>query len=142
MRCFEKLVKSRFLANVSKELEMARRTLESASHPLLPDDFVFDKGIKKLVYDQVAYEYFLLEELSDTVDEMTEEDNEMIYYIQLPDLVFIYSAKKAQLKEAVRYTLNVNGDLPLYTTKHRIKGLTFYTALIDTRYKFLPPTNN
>lgn len=142
MRCFENLVKSRFLANVSKELEMARRTLESASHPLLPDDFVFNKDLKRFLYDECVFEFFLLEEIADTVEEMTEEDKEMIYYIQLQELVFIYSAKKAQLEDAVRYTFNVNGDLPLYKGKHRIKGITFHTAIIDTRFSFIPPSTN
>lgn len=142
MRCFEKLVKSRFLANVSKELEMARRTLESASHPLLPDEFVFNKELKKFLYDECMFEFFLLEEMADTINEMTEDDKEMIYYIQLQDLVFIYSAKKSQLEDAVRYTHNLNGDLPLYKSKHRIKGITFHTAIIDTRYTFIPPSTN
>lgn len=142
MRCFEKLVKSRFLANVSKELEMARRTLESASQPPLPTEFIFDKETKKMLYDHCLYEYFLLEELSDTVDEMTEDDLNMIYYIQLPEFVYVYSHKKAQVDDAVRYTWNVNGDLPLYRTKHRIKGVNFHTALIDTRLNFIPPSTS
>lgn len=105
-------------------------------------EFVFDKETKKMLYDICLYEYFLLEELSDTVDEMTEEDLGMIYYIQLPEFVFIYSNKKAQVDDAIRYTWNVNGDLPLYRSKHRIKGLNFHTALIDTRLSFTPPSTS
>ena len=142
MRCFEKLVKSHFLANVSKELEMARRTIESMSHPTLPKELNYDSRERRRVYKQFVFDCFLIEEMIDTVNEMEPGDREMIFYIQLIDAVFIYSMKKKQVDEAVRYNWNVNGSIPYFRGRHSIKGITIHTALVNTTYTFTPSSVN
>lgn len=140
MRCFDRLVKSHFLANVSSELSMARQTVKSMSHPYLAPMHFFNKKAKKEVYDDVLYYNYLLEDMATSMAGF--EGTDMIYYFQLDDIVFIYSESKKQIDEAIGYTYNVNGDIPFHRARHKIAGLIIYTALIDTRLKFEPISPN
>ena len=134
MGCFEKLVKSHFFANVSAELKLARQTIRSMSQFYFEPALIFNKKEKKAVYKELMYNYYLMEEIVESMDEF--DDKDMVFYIQSDHIVFIYSQSQKQLKEAVQYSYNLNGDLPLCRSKHRVNNKLVYTALIDTRLQF------
>lgn len=140
MGCFDKLVKSHFLANVSTELELARRTLQSMSQSAIPADILASKKARKQIYDNYISQYYVFEELS----EMLEEDSQknMIHYLQLDHIVLICSRVKKQVTEAMMHSHNVNGDLPFYRGKHYIQGYVIHTVLIDTRISVTPSSPN
>ena len=54
----------------------------------------------------------------------------------------MYSANQNQVKDAIKYSYNVNGLIPLYKGRHRLDGITMYTAMIDTRIHFTPVAPN
>jgi hypothetical protein len=141
MGCFEKLVKSKFLANVSSELRLARQAVLSVTNTNLTPTIYGSKKDRKSLYDDYVYYFYLLEEI---VDSLEEPDcvKTMIYYIKYDTVMFIYSMDKGQVEDAIRYNYNLNGDIPLYKTKHRLKNKTVYTVLIDTRIRFEPISPN
>ena len=141
MGCFDKLVRSRFLANVSTELELARRTIQSMGQSHFPASLPGSRKVRKKVYDNYLYQYYLLDEINGMVLE-EEPQKDMVYYIQLDHIIFVYSRTKKLIDEAVMYSYNVNGDLPFYRGKHRIEGYTFHTVLIDTRLNVIPYSPN
>lgn len=140
MGCFERLVKSRFLANVSAELQMARQTLQLMSHSSMDIMLTFDVKDRIHIYETFSEENNILEEISESLSESDGID--YIYYAVVDDFVYAYSRSLKQLKEAVRYSYNLNGDMPLYMTNHIIDGVKVYTALIDTRIQFQPISPN
>jgi len=139
MGCFENLVKSHFLANVSAELRLARRTIKSMGQPSLQPFLHTNKRDKKELYSDYVYQFYLLEEMQESP---LEEDKNMIFFIQYETLAFIYSRSRAQIDESIQYSYNVHGQIPLSRAKHKIKGFTVYTALIDTRFSFIPTSPN
>lgn len=140
MGCFDRLVKSHFLTNISAELSMARQTVKSMGHPYLAPMHYFNKKAKKQVYNDVLYYNYLLEDMMTTMAGYI--GTEMIFYFQLDNIIFIYSESKKQIDEAIGYTYNINGDIPFHRSRHRIEGITIHTALIDTRLKFQPISPN
>lgn len=140
MRCFESLVKSKFLANVSNELSLARQAIRTMSQTAFPTNFYCDKRDRKALYDEYVYQYYLLEEIKDTIDNTI--DPELIYYVQYDHIMYLYSLVKNQVTDAATYNYNIHGILPLYRGRHRIDGYTVYTALLDTRLTFNPFSPN
>ena len=140
MGCFEKLVKSKFLANVSSELSLARERIQTADLAQFPAIHCFNKVEKKLVYDDYIYHYYMLEEILDSIKESLAKDT--LFYIEVDHITFMYSANQNQVKEAILYSYNVNGLIPLYKGRHRLDGVTMYTAMIDTRIHFTPVAPN
>jgi hypothetical protein len=140
MGCFDRLVKSHFLANVSAELSMARQTVKLMSHPYLAPMHFFNKKAKRVVYKDVLYYNYLLEDMVATMAGF--EGTDMIFYYQLDDTIFIYSESKKQLNDAIKYTYNTNGDIPFHRARHKIDGRIVHTVLIDTRLKFEPVSPN
>jgi hypothetical protein len=132
MGCFESLVKSHFLANVSIELSLARKTLKNINLTQLPTS----KKERRELYDEYVFQYYLLEEMEDTLKEI--EDVDEVYYMQLDHIVYIYTLSYTQFKDMLQYSFDMNGDIPIFKTKHRIKGHTMYAALFDTRINFTP----
>lgn len=141
MGCFEKLVKSKFLANVSSELKLARQTVLSVTNTNLTPIIYGSKKERKRLYDDYAYYFYFLEEIFDSLNE-PDCVKSMIYYIKYDTVAFIYSMDKGQVEDAIRYNYNCNGDIPLYRTKHRINNKTVYTVLLDTRLRFDPVSPN
>ena len=99
MGCFEKLVKSKFLANVSSELRLARQAVLSVTNTNLTPTIYGSKKDRKSLYDDYVYYFYLLEEI---VDSLEEPDcvKTMIYYIKYDTVMFIYSMDKGQVEDA------------------------------------------
>ena len=131
MGCFENLVKSRFLQDVSKELRMARQTLKSNDHPLV---FLFDKKSRKRLFDEFVYTFYLREEIADSLKNWDHSD--LIYFITVEDYLFAYSKNKSQIREAALYNYNQTGQFPFYQGKLIVEGTTIHTLLIDKHFNF------
>lgn len=136
MGCFESLVKSHFLANVSKELSEARLALQGLSLIQLPTTLPVDKKVRRRIYDEYVYQCYLIEEILESLKEL--EDPDIVYYIQLDGIIFIYTVDHSQFKDVLKYSYSMNGNIPFYKTKHRVLNKTVYTALYDTRINFTP----
>lgn len=141
MGCFERLVKSHFLANVSAELSLARKAVQSLGQISSTPMLFLNERDKKEVYAELTYQLYLIEDMVDTLRE-TKEDKRTIYYCQTDSYIFVYSRDKKQVQEAIRYSYNLNGDIPLCKARHRVFGKYVYTALIDTRIQFVPFSPN
>lgn len=140
MRCFESLVKSKFLANVSNELSLARQAVRSMSQTLFPATHFADKRDRKKLYDDYVYQYYIVEEIRDSLKESTDPD--IIYFLQLDHMTCFYCLTKSLVTEAVMYNYNLFGYIPIYNGRHRIDGYTVYTSIIDTRMSFQPFSPN
>jgi hypothetical protein len=140
MGCFESLVKSRFLADVSSELSLARKAIKSMSQISMPAVLYADRKVRKEIYDDIAYQYYLIEEMA----EMLAQDSNpsMIWYLQFDDFIFLYSRKKNQIDEAILYNYNINGDFPYYRGRHVVNKMVVHTVLMDTRISFDPLSPN
>lgn len=140
MRCFDKLVKSHFLANVSEELSLARQALESMSSTCLDLNLVFNQKEKRIMYENTLSHFQLLEEVADSM--LGGFDKISIYFVEIDTLHFMYSLDQRQIKDAIKYRYNVNGEIPFYAGRHKVNGQTVYTLLYDTRMGFDPIAPN
>lgn len=140
MGCFEKLVKSNFLANISDELSMAREAVKSMSLNSLPPQIFPNKKDRKALYDDYVYEYFLMEEIEDTINEGM--DPKFVYFMQVDDFIFVYSHNHQQVVDSIQYAYNLNGDWPIYKARHKFGSVTIHAALLDTRFEFIPTSLN
>ena len=140
MGCFEKLVKSKFLTNISKELDMAREAVKSMSLTHLPPQILPHKKDRKALYDEYVYELMLLEEIEDTILEGM--DPKFVYYMQADQFLYVYSQNQQLVKDAIMYAYNLNGDWPIYKARHRFGSVTIHAVLLDTRFEFIPASPN
>lgn len=131
MRCFEKLVKSRFLANAVAELTLAREAVKGSVLKDTTPMLSFRAKDRKAFYKMILDFYGLLDEMIDTP-----RDPNGLYYFQMDGIIFMYAQNKRYLNNAVMYNHNINGDIPVHKTKHVLPNATFHTALIDTRVQF------
>lgn len=139
MGCFSQLVQSKFLSRAKEELLSAQRKLKAGDAPLFDSTLLFDEKDKKQVYDTYIWDYDLLAE----IEEMEEgAPKDVIYYIQEDYLLFIYSRTRKLINEAILYSYNVNGDIPLCRSKHTINKCVYFTVLIDCRINFIPSSPN
>lgn len=135
MKCYKQLVQSKFLAKASEELARARKVLHDGEAPLFDTTLHYNKADRKYVYDCYIQDFMLLEELENQFDP-SEDYKDVVFYMQEDYLLFIYSRSRKLLIEAVDYSFNVHGDIPIHKSRHTIHNKTWFTALIDTRMPF------
>ena len=139
MNCYKQLVQSKFLAKASEELSRARKVVNDEEAPLFDTALIYNKTDRKYIYDCYVEDYMLLDEIQNTFD--PEEDyKDTIFYLQEDYILFVYSRSRKLIKEAVLYSYNVHGDIPLHKSKHTIHNKVWFTVLIDTRMPF--PTSS
>ena len=139
MNLFDKLTKSKFLSNINVELARAAKVVQTDSKHVVykPTTHNFSSEESKALYHEICYSYdflSLLYEIPPT--------NKQLHYIQADQFIFIASRSKQNMTQALHYSLQVNGDLPLYRTKHVISNKSIHTMLIDTTFTINPPTYN
>jgi hypothetical protein len=141
MKCFKRLVHSKFLAKASEELSRARKVLHDGEAPLFDTTYLYNKSDRKYVYDCYIEDYMLLDEIENAFDP-TEDYKNIVFYLEEDYLLFVYSRSRKLIQEAVAYSFNVHGDIPIHKSKHTIHNKVWYTALIDTRMPFPTPAPN
>jgi hypothetical protein len=135
MKCFKQLVQSKFLAQASEELSRARKVADNGEALYFDPSLIYNKADRKYIYDCYVEDYMLLDEIENSFD--SEEDyKDVIFYSQEDHLLFIFSRSRKLIKEAILYSFNVHGDIPLHKSKHNIHNKLWFTALIDTRMPF------
>lgn len=139
MSCFGKLSKSGFFKNASSELTLAQQALKKLNQVTDIAQLYADKLTKKNVYNYYVDYYYLLDELTESIDSM---EDSLIYYINVNEMMFVYSKSKKLINESVRYSYNVSGDIPLCQSKHKINNQYIFTVLFDTRINFTPYSPN
>ncbi len=139
MNCFKRLVDSNFLANAKNELLAAQRVLKAEEALPFDATLIFNRDDAKYVYDCYIEDYALLFEVEQSEEELLKD---AIYYIQEDHILFIYSKTKKLVDEAILYSYNVNGDIPLYRGRHKVNRQVVFTALIDVRIPFSPSSPN
>lgn len=145
MGCFDSLVKSHFIANASVELKLARQTIKLSSQPAFTAAFLFNKAERRAEYDNFVYQWYILEEIESSLlaQGKLEDVSRVVFYMKLEEVTFIYSLSKVELKKVEDYGFEVNGDIPLCRSKHKIKkGVIVYTMILDNRLQFIPYTAN
>jgi hypothetical protein len=135
MNCYKQLVQSKFLANASKELARARKVLHDGEAPLFETTLHYNTLDRKYVYDCYVKDYGLLDDIENGFDP-TVDYKDIVFYIEEDHLIIIYSRSRNLLKEAVMYSYNVHGDIPIHKSRHTINGKVWFTALIDARMSF------
>lgn len=145
MGCFDSLVKSHFIANASVELKLARQTIKLSSQPAFTAAFLFNKAERRAEYDNFVYQWYILEEIESSLlaQGKLEDVSRVVFYMKLEEVTFVYSLSKVELKKVEDYGFEVNGDIPLCRSKHKIKkGVIVYTMILDNRLQFIPYTAN
>jgi len=145
MGCFDSLVKSHFIANASVELKLARQTIKLSSQPAFTAAFLFNKAERRAEYDNFVYQWYILEEIESSLlsQGKLEDVSRVVFYMKLEEVTFIYSLSKVELKKVEDYGFEVNGDIPLCRSKHKIKkGMIVHTMILDNRLQFIPYTAN
>lgn len=141
MGCFESLIKSNFFANALSELQLARTTLKTHDTNVADAYYPACKKIRKRAYDICLFDCYLMEEMLGTYTQQNDTPD-MLYYVRIDSLSFVYSRVKNQISDAIRYNYNMNGEIPLYTGRHKINGYTIHTAMFDGGITFLPFSTN
>jgi len=103
--------------------------------PLFDTNFTYNKADRKYIYDCYLEDYMLIEELVEQF-ESGQEYKDVVYYMQESYILFIYSRSRKLIKEAISYSFNVHGDIPIHKSRHIIHGKAWFTALVDTRMPF------
>ena len=145
MGCFDSLVKSHFIANASVELKLARQTIKLSSQPAFTAAFLFNKAERRAEYNNFVYQWYILEEIESSLlaQGKLEDVSRVVFYMKLEEVTFVYSLSKVELKKVEDYGFEVNGDIPLCRSKHKIKkGVIVYTMILDNRLQFIPYTAN
>jgi hypothetical protein len=139
MSLFEKLTKSKFLSNVTVELRRAAQIVRETTPNIVyqPALHNFSKEESKILYYEIceAYDFFTI------FDEM-DVAIKQVYYIQDDQFLFVACRSKANIEDALHYSMQLNGDIPLYRHKHKVNGKIIYTILIDTSFTITPPSYN
>jgi len=141
MGCFESLVKSNFLANALSELSLARTTLKAADQAWSFPYLSSSRSIQRRAYNYYIHDFDLLKELSNTY-ESTTDDHDMLYYVRIDNVSYVYSRSRSQISDAVQYTYNIFGEIPVYRGRHKVNGYVVHTALFDGGFTFTPYSAN
>lgn len=138
MKVFEKLLKTNFLANVAQDLRRANQALKQADILIYKEATHYaNREATKDLYYEVCEQYGFFDLLYEV-----DPTKKLIHYIQSDQFIFVCSRSLDTLKDSIHYSLNVNGDIPVYQTKHSINKKVIHTLLIDTTFTIPPPSYN
>ena len=130
MSCFQSLVGNKFMANAPFEILKAKRVLVS-EHPIFADEFkhTFDREINQQAYYHVGNSLGFFNELYNI-----DINSKRLYYLQYDRFLMIACRNKRLIDSAIRAGMNVNGDVPIYRTKHTIRKVGIHTVLFNTNF--------
>jgi hypothetical protein len=138
MALLENLIKSKFLTNLRTELKEAKRAIIDSNILLYQESTHYaDRETARQLYYEVceSYGFFdILHTVSPT--------SKLVHYIHSEQFIFAVCRSKSSLKQAIYYALSVNGDVPVYTHKHKVNNHLIHTVLFDTTFIVSPPSPN
>lgn len=138
MTLLDNLINSKFLSNIKTELQQARKILLESDVLLYQESthYTSKEVARQLYYDVCeSYGFFDLIYLID-------KSSKVVHYAHSDQFIFAATRSKPQLKQTIEYSLAVNGDIPVYTSKHTVQGKAIYTVLFDTTFTITPPSPN
>ena len=138
MNCYHNLVRSRFIAAASQQLQQARTAIVAEVNMVYESGMhKFDKEYNKVVYYHISNSYGFFNHM---YDDSIEKDK--IYYYTYKQFTFAFSTKKKLIDASILYAYNTNGDIPLFRHKHILKGRTLHTVLFDINFTVPPSSVN
>ena len=138
MNCFKTFVGNKFMADAPFEILKAKRLLID-DHPIFGDEFKhsFDKNHNQQAYYHVGNSLGFFNELYNI-----DVNNKRLYYLQYDRFLMIACRSKRLIDSAIRAATNVNGDVPIYKTKHVIRKVGIHTVLFNTNFTIPPVSPN
>ena len=138
MSCFQSLVGSKFIINALSEIDKAK-SLINKDCPALSDEHThtFDKSLNQQVYYHVGNVLGFFQELYNV-----DVSSRNLYYLQYDRFLMIAGRSKRLIDSAIRAGMNVNGDVPIYRTKHTIRKVGIHTVLFNTNFTIPPVSPN
>lgn len=138
MTLLDELINSKFLSNIRTELREAKKALIESDILIYQEATHYaDKEAAKQLYYEVCESYGLFELLY-----LIEPSSKRVHYAHADQFIFAATRSKSLLKQAIQYSLSVNGDVPIITHKHKINNHTIHTVLFDTTFTVNPPSPN
>lgn len=138
MKCFTTLVDNKFLANARVELIDARARIISEVAPNPGNNaFVFDRNERQQAYYTIGNMYGFFEQLYNM-----ELEKNRIYYLTYDCYIMVVARNKPLIDSAIQSAHNVNGDVPLYRTKHKFNKSLVHCVLFNTNFTIPPATLN
>jgi hypothetical protein len=138
MSCFQALVGNKFMADAPFEILKAKRLLVN-EHPIFGDEFrhTFDKNLNQQAYYHVGNSLGFFNELYNI-----DTNSKRLYYLQYDRFLMIACRSKRLIDTAIKAATNVNGDVPIYRTKHVIRKVGIHTVLFNTNFTIPPVSPN
>jgi len=138
MSCFQSLVGNKFMIDAPSEILKARHQL-TKDHPVFSDEHThsFDKNQNQQAYYYVGNTLGFFQELYNI-----DVKSRNLYYLQYDRFLMIAGRNKRLIDSAIRAGMNVNGDVPIYRTKHTIRKVRIHTVLFNTNFTIPPVSPN
>lgn len=138
MSCFQSLVGNKFMADAPFEILKAKRLLVN-EHPIFGDEYKhsFDKNQNQQAYYHVGNSLGFFNELYNI-----DVKSRRLYYLQYDRFLMIACRSKRLIDSAIKAAANVNGDVPIYKTKHVIRKVGIHTVLFNTNFTVPPVSPN
>jgi hypothetical protein len=138
MKCFATLVDSKFLANARTQMIDARARIVSEVAPTPENNtHFFDRNTRQQNYYTIGNMYGFFDQLY-SLDIVSNR----IYYLNYDCYMMIMSRNKPLVDSAIIAAHNVNGDVPLFRTKHKFNGKLVHCVLFNTNFTIPPATLN
>jgi len=138
MSCFKALIDNKFMTNALTEISKAKDLIVK-EYPALCDEHthVFDKNLNQQAYYHVGNSLGFFQELYNI-----DVSSRNLYYLQYDRFLMIAGRSKRLIDSAIRAGMNVNGDVPIYRTKHTIRKVGIHTVLFNTNFTIPPVSPN
>lgn len=138
MSCFQSLVGNKFMIDALSEIGKAK-SLIVKEYPALSDEYThtFDKNLNQQAYYHVGNALGFFQELYNI-----DVSSRNLYYLQYDRFLMIAGRSKRLIDSAIRAGMNVNGDVPIYRTKHVIRKVGIHTVLFNTNFTIPPVSPN
>ncbi len=138
MTLLDNLINSKFLSNIKTELQQARKILLESDVLLYQESTHYaSREVARQLYYDVCESYGFFDLLY-----IIDKSSKAVHYAHLDQFIFAATRSKAQLKQAIEYSLSVNGDVPVYISRHNIQGRAIHTVLFDATFTITPPSPN
>ena len=138
MSCFQSLVGNKFMTNALTEIGKAKDHILK-EYPILSDEHThtFDANQNQQAYYHVGNTFGFFQELYNV-----DVSSRNLYYLQYDRFLMIAGRSKRLIDSAIRAGMNVNGDVPIYRTKHTIRKVRIHTVLFNTNFTVPPASLN
>lgn len=110
------------------------------NQPQVPIVYAYggDRSSRKPFYQFCIRKFNLLSSMEETANYETNQ----LFCVNMEYMQLFFARRRSVVDAACTHAYNVNGVMPYFRGKHQIKGKTYHTALIDTRFFWSPNSPN